>query len=231
MMDVTDHDAVQRAAGEVRSRLGQQTLFGLVNNAGIAVGGPMLHLEVEEMRRQMEVNLIGPFIVTQAFAPLLGSERGRIGGPGRIVQISSVGGKIAPPFLGAYVASKHALEGMSGSLRRELLLYGIDVIVVGPGAVVTPIWDKAQDGDLQRFAATDYGPVIEGFTEYFIREGRKGLPPERIGDSIYTALTARKPQTRYAVVPQRFKNWTLPRLLPERWLDRLIGKQSGLLKR
>jgi short-subunit dehydrogenase len=120
---------------------------------------------------------------------------------------------------------------MSASLRRELLLYGIDVIVVGPGAVITPIWDKAQDSDLGRFAATDYGPIIEGFAEYLIQEGRKGLSAVSIGDTVHTALTARNPKMRYAVVPQRFKNWTLPRLLPDRWLDRLIGKQSGLLKR
>lgn len=230
LMDVTDESAIHNAAQLVAAELKQQRLFGLVNNAGIAVAGPLLHVSPSELRRQMEVNLVGPFMVTRAFAPLLGADTTRTGTPGRIVQISSVGGKLSAPFLGPYAASKHALEGMSGSLRRELLLYGIDVIIIGPGAVVTPIWDKAESGELDQFAATDYGRIIEGFTKYFIEQGRKGLPPEAIGEVVHTALTTRKPKTRYAVVPQRFKNWTVPRLLPDRALDRLIGKQSGLLK-
>lgn len=230
LMDVTDQDAVERAAHLTRAALGNRRLFGLVNNAGVAVSGPLLHLTANDLRRQMEINLIGPFTVTKAFAPLLGTEKDRTGAPGRIVQISSVAGKFSPPFLGPYAASKHALEAMSASLRRELLLYGIDVIVIGPGAVVTPIWDKAETGpDVDRFRSTDYGSIIEGFSKYFITEGRKGLPPERIGEAVHTALTVLSPKVRYAVVPQPFKNWTLPRLLPDRIMDRLIGKQSGLI--
>ena len=172
---------------------------------------------------------MGPFTVTKAFAPLLGADRSRAGSPGRIVQISSVGGKLAFPFLGVYVASKFALEGMSESLRRELLLFGIDVIVVGPGSVKTPIFDKAQELDLSQYDATEYAPMLRGFVEYFLAESKKGLEPERIGEVVYTALTARRPKLRYAPVPHPFKNWILPRLLPKRVLDRAIGKQSGLL--
>jgi len=223
LMDVTD-DAL------VGERLGRDTLFGLVNNAGIAGGGPLLHQPIEEFRQTLETNLLGPFRVTQAFAPLLGADRARVGRPGRIVQISSVGGKLAFPFLGSYVASKFALEGMSESLRRELLLYGIDVIIVGPGSVKTPMFDKAQQIDLSPYMATDYGPILKGFVEYMINESKKGLPASRIGDAVYKALTVRKPRVRYAVVPQRLKNWTLPRALPKRMLDRMIGKQSGLLR-
>jgi hypothetical protein len=141
-----------------------------------------------------------------------------------------VGGKLAFPFLGSYVASKFALEGMSESLRRELLLYGIDVIIVGPGSVKTPMFDKAQQIDLSPYMATDYGPILKGFVEYMINESKKGLPASRIGDAVYKALTVRKPRVRYAVVPQRLKNWTLPRALPKRMLDRMIGKQTGLLR-
>ena len=230
LMDVTDDAAIQRAAQLVATELGNQRLFGLVNNAGIAVGGPLIHLEASELRRQMEVNLVGPFMVTKAFAPLLGVDSRRSGTPGRIVQISSAAGKLALPFLGPYVASKHALEGMSGSLRRELLLYGIDVIIVGPGAVVTPIFDKAETGDLEQFAVTDYGKILEGFTKFFLEVGRKGLSAQVIGDIVCTALTTRKPKARYAIVPQPFTNWILPRLLPDRLLDSLMGKQFGLLK-
>jgi len=231
LMDVTDEAAIQSAAQLVATELGDQKLFGLVNNAGIAVGGPLIHLEASELRRQMEVNLVGPFMVTKAFAPLLGVDSRRSGTPGRIVQISSAAGKRTLPFLGPYVASKHALEGMSGSLRGELLLYGIDVIVVGPGAVITPIWDKADTSGLERFDVTDYGKIIEGFRKFLAEEGKKGLPADVIGDIVYTALTTRKPKARYAVVPQPFKNWILPRLLPDRILNSLMGKQFGLLKK
>lgn len=228
LMDVTDGKAVERAAAQVADRLGNARLAGLVNNAGIAVPGPLLHLPIEEFRWQLEVNLIAPLQVTQAFAPLLGTDRSRTGPPGRIVNISSVGGKIGAPFIGAYAASKHGLEGMSESLRRELMLYGIDVIVIGPGAVATPMWDKAESVDVTRFQGTDYTAILERFSKYFIAQGRKGFPPEYVGEVVHTALTAAHPKARYAVVPQKFQNWILPNLLPRRMIDRFIGKQLGL---
>lgn len=228
LMDVTDQPAVARAAQQVRESLGKSTLAGLVNNAGIVVGGPLLHLPLAAYRHQLEVNLIAPLLVTQAFADLLGTDRTRQGRPGRIVNISSVGGKIAVPFLGAYAASKHGLEGMSESLRRELMLYGIGVILIGPGFVSTAIWDKAEAEDPEMYRHTDYAASLDRFTKYMLTEGRKGLPPQSIGKAVYTALTARRPKARYAVVPGKFKNWTVPMLLPKRLLDRLIVKQIGL---
>ena len=228
LMDVTDEAAVAEAAGLVSKQLAGGTLAGLVNNAGIVVAGPLIHLPLDELRRQLEVNLVGPLLVTQAFAPLLGTDRKRQGKRGRIVNISSVGGRIAVPFIGPYAASKHGLEALSDSLRRELMLFGIDVVVIGPGSVVTPIWDKAESTDLSRYDGTEYGPMLQPFRDYVIAEGRKGLPPERIGLAVHRALTVRKPRARYAVVPQRLRNWTIPLLLPKRALDRLIGKQLGL---
>ena len=229
LMDVTDSEAVARAADRVGAALGQRRLAGLVNNAGIAVPGPLLHLPLAEFRRQLEVNLIAPLGLVQAFAPLLGTDKGRRGAPGRIVNISSVGGKVGAPFLGAYAASKHGLEGMSESMRRELLLYGIDVIVVGPGAVVTQIWDKAEAEEYGPYRATDYGTILDRFAKYFIAQGRKGLAPEAVGEVVYQALTAAKPRVRYAVLAKKFQDWTLPRLLPKRMVDRFIGRQTGLL--
>ena len=229
LMDVTDPEAIHRAAVLVGQRLGRRRLTGLVNNAGIAVPGPLLHLAAEEYRWQLEVNLIAPLLVIQAFAPLLGTDRSRTGNPGRILNVSSVAGKMGAPFLGAYVASKHGLEGMSESLRRELLLYGIDVIVIGPGSVVTPIWDKAEADDFARYRGTDYEGIIARFSQYFITEGRKGLLPEKIGKGIAHALSVTRPKLRYALVPRKFLNWTLPMSLPKRLVDRMIGKQSGLI--
>jgi len=206
-------------------------LAGLVNNAGIVAAGPLLHIDASEMRRLMEVNLLGPMMVTQAFAPLLGSDPKRTGGPGRIVQISSVSGVIGLPFIGPYTASKFALEGMSESLRRELMLYGIDVVIVEPGTVVTAALDKASGADYSAFDSTDYGPIFQKFRAFFVEEAKKGLPAEAIAKTILHALTDSKPKVRYAVVPQRFKNWILPRLFPERVLDMLLAKQFGFEKR
>jgi NAD(P)-dependent dehydrogenase (short-subunit alcohol dehydrogenase family) len=228
VFDVTDESAVQAAAMQVRARLAGATLAGLVNNAGVAVAGPLSHLPVAELRRQLEVNLVGPVIVTQAFLPLLGTEAGLSGARGRIVNISSVGGRIGAPFLAPYVASKHGLEGLSESLRRELLYYGIDVIIVAPGHVATPIWDKAEDVDIGPYEQLEIAPVLKRFRDFFIAEGRKGLPPERIGETVYEALTTTSPKVRYAVVPGRLQNWTLPMLLPRRTVDRLIGSRLGI---
>jgi hypothetical protein len=230
LADVTDEAAVRQAATRVGEMLGDTRLAGLVNNAGIVVAGTMLHLEPSEVRRQMEVNLIGPFIVTQAFAPLLGSNPGRTGRPGRIVQVSSVSGKMGVPFVGAYSASKFALEGMSESLRRELMLYGIDVIVVGPGPVITPIWQKGEEADYSRYDSTDYGPIIQRFRAFFAEESKKGLPAEKLGRVIHHVLTISHPKVRYTVVPNRLKDWTIPMLLPKRLLDRIMARQLGMVK-
>src|SRR6185436_10679529 len=189
LFDVTDEAAVQTAAEQVRKQLNGEALFGLVNNAGIAVPGPLMHLPTEEFRYQLEVNLVSVLIVTKAFLPLLGSDRSLRGKPGRIINISSVGGKSAGPFVGAYSASKHGLEGFSESLRRELMLYGIDVIIVGPRSVATPIWDKAEQVEISTFAHTEYGESIRRVQKYMIRNGRNGYPPEKVGEVVWHALT------------------------------------------
>ena len=228
VFDVTDENLIERAAQEVRARIGGERLFGLVNNAGIAVPGPTLHLSVADFRHQLEVNLIGVFAVTRSFLPLLGTDRSLAGPAGRIVNVSSVGGRQGVPFMGAYVASKYALEGWSECLRRELMLFGIDVIVVGPGSVVTPIWDKAEAIDLSPYDTSEYRAALHKFREQMLRDGRRGYPPERIAAAIEKALTVRRPRTRYAVVPRRLINWTLPGILPARWVDRLIAGLFGL---
>jgi NAD(P)-dependent dehydrogenase (short-subunit alcohol dehydrogenase family) len=158
--DITDEAKVLAAVKQVRERLNGETLFGLVNNAGVAEPAPMLYQTTEAFRYQIEVNLIGPFIVTKAFLPILGTDRSLHGNPGRVINISSVGGKNGAPFLGAYAASKHGLEGMSESLRCELMLYGIDVIIVGPGSVATPIWDKAEEVDASGYDKTEYSESV-----------------------------------------------------------------------
>jgi NAD(P)-dependent dehydrogenase (short-subunit alcohol dehydrogenase family) len=228
LFDVTDEAAVKAAAAHVRAELAGEKLAGLVNNAGVAVAGPLLELPIEEFRHQIEINLIGVVITTQAFAPLVGTDRGLKGDPGRIVNISSVGGKNAVPFLAPYAASKFALEGLSESLRRELLPFGVDVIVIAPGAVATPIWSKAEQVDVTPYLNTPYATALERMRAYMLTLGKSGLPPERIGEAVLHVLTTAKPKVRTTVTPRPFEDF-LARTLPKRVVDRMIGGRLGLL--
>lgn len=229
LLDVTDPSSIEGATEQVASRLQGRKLRALVNNAGVAFFGSLAHMPLDQFRQQIEVNLVGVLAVTQALLPQLGMDRDLSGAPGRIVQISSMGGKLGGPFLGPYVASKHGLEGMSESLRRELMLYGIDVIVIGPGSVATPIWDKAEEVEDAPGLGTELEPAMRRLEKAMLRDGRRGLAPEVIGRSVLEALTAARPKVRYAVVPQKLRNWTIPRILPKRWVDRILAKQLGLL--
>jgi NAD(P)-dependent dehydrogenase (short-subunit alcohol dehydrogenase family) len=231
IMDITDADAVHQAAQKVGAMIGERNLVGLVNNAGIVVGGPLLYVKPSEYRRQLDVNMISPLVVIQAFAPLLGTDKKRPGPAGRIVNISSSAAKVAVPLLGAYSSSKSGLEGMLDVLRRELMLFGIDVVIIEPGTVNTAMYDKGEKEDLSEFKNTEYWDAVQNFQKFIVTEARtNGLSPERIGEAIHVALTVAKPKARYAVVPQRFKNWTLPRLLPTRMLDAQFAKMMGLTK-
>jgi NAD(P)-dependent dehydrogenase (short-subunit alcohol dehydrogenase family) len=227
IFDVTDEAAVAAASKTVAAALGNNTLAGVVNNAGISVPGPMLTLPIVDLRRQLDVNVIGQIIVTQAFAPLLGTDKARQGPKGRIVMISSVGGRLAYPFLGPYHASKFAIEGISASLRRELLLFGIDVIVVAPGSVATAIWSKAEAEDFTPYANTPYGPALRRLREAMLKLGRKGLKPEVLGAGIHRALTDARPKARYTITPDPVQDF-LAAHLPARWVDRLMASQLGL---
>lgn len=228
VFDVTNEAAVQAAARQVRASLNGETLFGLVNNAGIALTGPLLDLTVDEFRRQMEINVIGPVIVTQAFAPLLGSDPSLNGAPGRIVMMSSVSGKIGWPFSAPYAASKHALEGLSESLRRELMLFGIDVIVIGPGPVKTPIWGKAES--LERFQNSPFYAALQGMRAAMLARAQHALPAESVGRLVHHALTAAKPRVRYTIRPDRLAGFVLA-AVPKRLADRLVAKRIGLTRK
>jgi NAD(P)-dependent dehydrogenase (short-subunit alcohol dehydrogenase family) len=231
IMDITDADAVHEAAEKVGSMIGDRNLVGLVNNVGMVVSGPLIYLRISEYRRQLEVNLISPLVVIQAFAPLLGTDKSRQGDPGRIVNITSSGAKVAIPLLGAYSASKFGLEGMSDALRRELMLFGINVVIIEPGTVNTEMYDKGEKEDLSEFEQTEYWEAVQKFQKWIVNEARtNGLPPERLGEAVHVALSTAKPRARYAVIPNRLKNWTMPRLLPARTLDRVLAKQLGLKK-
>ncbi|CAL5224405.1 g7087 [Coccomyxa viridis] len=139
--------------------------------------------------------------------------------------MSSISGKYSAPFVGAYCASKHALEGMSDSLRRELMLFGIDVIVIGPGYVATPIWDRQEIAStVDQYRDTAYAASLKSFDQNVVEAVKKGHTPEQVARCVVGALVSRKPRARYALVAQRFKNWTLPMWLPERWMDTLMAQ-------
>ena len=227
LFDVTDEAAVKAAAGEVRAALGGEALAGLVNNAGIAVAGPVTELPIAEFRRQMEVNVIGPVIATQAFAPLLGADPARSGAAGRIVMISSVAGRNGNPLMAPYSTSKHAVEGLSESLRRELMLFGIDVIIIAPGAVKTPIWAKAEEVDLSAYQSSPFFPALQRIRGFMLHLGKIGLPAETIAERVFEALTPPAPKVRYEIAPDPLRQW-ITRLLPKRTVDRIIAKRLGL---
>jgi len=228
IFDITDEAAVLAGAREVRNALNGETLAGLVNNAGIAVAGPVLELSADEFRHQMNVNLIGPIIATQAFGPLLGCDPSLKGTKGRIVMISSVAGKNGNPLSAPYSASKHALEGLSESLRRELMLFGIDVIIVAPGAVRTPIWSKAEEVDITAYQNSPYFPALQKVRAVMLQMGRSGLPADKIAETVHEALTAPHPKVRYQVTPDPMRH-IVTRYLPKRMVDRIIAKRLGLL--
>ena len=229
LFDVTDGEAVDTAVSQVKSIIGSSGLYGLVNNAGISITGPLMHVSIDDLRWQFEVNLFGLLDVTQKFLPLLGATKDASFPPGRIVNISSVSGKITYPFMGPYAASKHALEALSDALRRELLLYGIDVIVIEPGTTQTPIIEKTAVQS-NNYENTDYGEVMAEFGKKAVARQDSALPVAKVTDAIVTALEKPKPKTRYAVPRKWFMGWIAPRLLPDRLFDKIVANQLGFKK-
>jgi NAD(P)-dependent dehydrogenase (short-subunit alcohol dehydrogenase family) len=225
MLDVTDGVSISRAREEVEAALEGARFAGLVNNAGIAVSGPIEFIPLDELRHQLDVNVVGQVAVIQAFLPLLRASRGRV------VNISSIGGLVALPLLGPYAASKFALEAVSDSLRREVRPFGVEVVVVEPGGVKTPIWDKGNQRAEDLMASMpEEARRLYGATADKIRaESRKiaeerGLPPEAVADVVGTALTAQRPKTRYLVGRDAKMRAAIAKQAPGRAMDALIER-------
>lgn len=226
VFDVTDAEAIGRAAQFLTNQLAGSGLGALINNAGIAIGGPIQDQPMAVFRQHFEVNVLGLVQVTQAFLPLLGARENHPVRPGRILNISSVNGQVAIPFMGAYVGSKHAVEGLSHSLRQELVLFDIKVIIVGPGAVQTPIWGKGTD--IRPYSHTPYYPAMKRFLKQVAAAEARGFSVDFVGKRLVAIHEAARPRIRYAIVPNKFVGWTLPRLLPARAMDWILGRISGL---
>lgn len=224
IFDVTDHEAVKSGAAKVQEIIGEEGLALLVNNAGIAISGPTSITDIDEFRRQFEVNVFGLIATTQAFLPMLGGTIPCAHAPGKIMNLSSVAGQMAFPFMSPYTSSKFAVEGLSQCLRRELMLYGIDVIIIGPGAIKTPIWEKAE-GPNEVQLASDYGQMLTRFANEFLKEEDEAMEVEDLAKKIYKVYNTKKPKSRYAFLNDKLKKWTIPRyLLSDRQLDGLMKK-------
>jgi NAD(P)-dependent dehydrogenase (short-subunit alcohol dehydrogenase family) len=227
LLDIVDGMSIASAGETIRKIVGERGLDGLVNNAGINVPGVLEFVPMDDLRQQFEVNVFGHVAVTQQFLPLLRASSGRI------VNMSSIGGRSAAPFLGPYSMSKFALEAYSDALRRELSPWGIEVSCVEPGAIATPIWQKSLDARAEAQAAAPprarelYGPGLDAMRRYGERASREALPPEAVARVVYRALTAPKPRTRYFVGRRAKISDMLTRLLPDRVLDAVFRKVLG----
>jgi NAD(P)-dependent dehydrogenase (short-subunit alcohol dehydrogenase family) len=226
-LDVTDADQIAAAARAVDEACGASGLTGLVNNAGIAVAGPLEIVPIEDLRRQLEVNVVGQVAVTQALLPAL--RRGR----GRIVNMGSIAGRFSAPFLGPYSASKFALEALTDALRLELRPWGLAVVIVEPGDVATPIWEKGQQYGREleaRFpeALRRYEPFAARIRRYAADRGRASAPPDLVARVVLRALTARWPKARYLVGRDAKVRALLARWLPDRARDWLVARLLGL---
>ncbi len=222
IFDVTDEAGIKQAVGLVREALKGKTLDVLINNAGIAVSGPLQFVPLEKFKLQLDVNVIGLLAVTQAFLPLLGGIQERKENPGRIINISSVSGVFVTPFMGPYCASKFALEAMNDAMRRELELYGIKVVSVQPGPIKTEIWRKAKEDDTS-YPDTIYQPFLEKRSKIIDKRSKNALPVEDVANLLYKITIHKSPKTRYLIAPNSLQIKFI-RLLPDRWADQLIFK-------
>lgn len=229
-LDVTDADQIVAAISQIGARVGSAGLAGLVNNAGVAGGGPLEVVPLAEVRRLFEVNVFGLLAVTQAAIPLLRKARGRI------VNIGSIAGKTVTPFVAPYSMSKFAVEALTDGLRLELAPEGIEVVVIEPGAVRTPIWQKGLDAlasatPMPPDAEARYGAKLRFLGKLLELNDRRGVLPEAVVDAVVDALRAERPRTRYLVGTDAKLRATLTRFLPDRVTDRLIRSALARLER
>jgi NAD(P)-dependent dehydrogenase (short-subunit alcohol dehydrogenase family) len=228
MLDVTDPGQIAAAAERVGAEMGEAGLDGLVNNAGIAVPGPLETLPIDDFRRQIEVNLTAHVAVTQAMLPSIRQARGRI------VFITSIGGLMAFPMFGAYHAAKFGLEAVGDVFRQELRPWGIKVTIVEPGSIATPIWERG-DAEVDAIGgrAGDghtelYGEAIAAYREVARKTGARGIPPEKVAAKIEHVLTARRPRTRYLVGADARGQAFASRVLPDRLVDWLVARVTSM---
>ncbi|WP_340074027.1 SDR family oxidoreductase [Leptobacterium sp. I13] len=228
IFDVTDEVAIQEAVKKVESYLEDgESIYCLINNAGYSVSGPIAYIPIDKLTKQFDVNVNGLVRVTQAFLPMLGFNNSRK--KGKIINISSASGKITRPFMTPYSASKHAVEAISDGLRRELMEYGIDVIVVEPGPIQSKIWKKARSIDIT-YENTPYHKIYANIDKAVDEMEGMAIPAERLADLLYKIANRPKNRTRYLITPKKTAFWLAIHILPDRYLDKMFAKQLNKLK-
>ena len=227
IFDVTKLTQLKKAAAFIKKDLNDSNLLALVNNAGTSFPGPLLRQSVKDFEKQIDINLNGAFRVIKYFAPLCGAEKNNNYKKGVIFNISSLSGKIGMPGLGAYTASKHGLEGLSQSLRRELLRYGVDVVIIGPGPIKSEIFNKVDKKFLESLKKSDYAKAAKLIPKRNKNALKIAFPAIEVGKLIFNALHNPNRKTRYTITPNKMMYWTVPMAISDRMLDRMIQKRSG----
>ncbi len=223
IFDQTIDEQIDQAVKVVKSTLmTEDSLIAIVNNAGIVINGPLLLLPIADLQKQLDVNVIGVMRVIQKFFPLLMRTTKYIG-PKRIVNMGSTSGLFTFPFLGPYCASKYALEALTDSLRRELLIYDIDVVIIEPGPVATPIWDKARQD--KRFLDTVYGDILRKKEQMINESEARALPVQVVARKVYEMVTESHVPTRSIIMKKKWAFQIMRKLIPDRWVDRGIRKK------
>jgi len=226
VFDITNNQQITAAVALVTTGVGHSGLSALINNAGIAVAGPLNTITLDELRYQFEVNLFGQLTVIQSFLPLLGAAKNSPFPPGRIINISSTSGGKTYPFMGPYSASKHALEALSTALRREMLLYGIKVIIIRPASTWTPIWQKVPE--LTAYQQNDFYPALKRMRDYMVNGSRGDMMPvSQVSRVIVKAVTGKNPKKLYVVSRARFRDWLMSHMIPDHILDKIISSKLG----
>ena len=221
-LDVADFSEIEKLPEMLSKNFNIKQLYGIINNAGVALAGPFAHQNFSEIQNIIQINVLSLMKITQVLLPMLKTGS-------RIINISSVAGKTGTPFLAAYAASKHAIEGFSEALRKEMILLGIKVIVVAPGSIKTPIWKKGFEIVKDSYEHTVFAFAFNRFIKIAMSAEKNGLEVTEVSSDIVKALTVDNPKLRYAPIPQKFVNWYLPQLLPAKIYDRLTAKALGLL--
>jgi short-subunit dehydrogenase len=223
LFDVKDNKAIQEAADFVKKEVNTEGVSLLVNNAGVAITGPLQHIDIEELIEQFNINVFGVQRVTQAFLPLLGATMKPDLPKGKIIQISSVSALISQPFVGPYCASKAALESYNDALRRELQMMGISVVSILPGPVKTPIWDKAR-ANTNLYPNTEYADLMKIAQLSIDASEKKGVDVEKVAQLAFDIYKKKNPKPRYMISYNNFVI-KLASLLPTRWMDKIVANQ------
>ena len=232
-LDVCDLSSVDEAVKEIGPRVGDGGLTAVVNNAGIGVGGPVEYISIDEWRRQFDVNVIGQVAVTKAVLPLIR----KAGSRGRIIFIGSIGGRVASPFIAPYSASKHAIEAIAESMRHELADSGMKIVVIEPGAVRTPIWDKAEssadeiEANLPPEGVERYASAIAGLRNMLRFQARTGIDPAVVAKTVELAVTSAQPKARYLVGRDAKAMGFISRVLPDRARDAVLRTATKIISR